>query len=64
MGCVVALANITKRGSSSHVQARHLRVRGALDGTYHLALNLYGYGTPESFHSHHDRGLGFIQTHN
>ena len=32
----------------------HLRVRSALDGTYHLVVDFYGYGTLQGFHSHND----------
>jgi len=39
--------------SSSHEKTGHLRVRSALDGTDHLAVDFYGYGAFEGFHSHY-----------
>src|ERR1039457_5959610 len=51
-----AVSSVTAH-SSSRAQAvmkktGHLRVRSALDGTYHLVVDFYGYGTLQGFHSH------------
>jgi hypothetical protein len=47
-------AHSLKPCSSSQEKAGHVRVRRALDGTYHLVVDFYGHGTLQGFHPHYD----------